>query len=155
MKTPYAIPDFYTYDAQGNRKTKADLLGQYVVLYFYPKSLTPGCTQEALDFQRYLPEFQKLGCRVVGVSRDSPESQKKFKDKHAFLFELWSDKEGTLCDALAVWKEKSLFGKTFLGMERSTFLIDPKGMVRNEWRKVKVKGHAEAVLAKMQEHVAS
>jgi len=155
MNTPYPMPDFYTFDMAGQRKTKNDLLGQYVILYFYPKDMTPGCTQEAIEFQEHLPAFQKLGAQIIGVSRDSASCHMKFKEKYDLSFELWCDKEGNLCDALQVWKEKSMYGKTFLGMERSTFLIDPKGIVQFEWRKVKVKDHVEEVLAKLQTCVAS
>lgn len=120
--------------------------GQWVVVYFYPKDSTPGCTNEAKDFRDLLPEFTKRNAVILGVSRDSLKSHVKFTDKHELPFPLVSDPDETWCKAFDVIREKSLYGRTFLGIVRSTFLIDPDGKLAAEWRKVKVKGHAQAVL---------
>ena len=124
----------------------ADNDGQWLVLYFYPKDNTPGCTTEGNDFNALLPKFRKLGATVVGASRDSLKSHCNFRDRQGFRFELASDPDEALCKAFDVIKPKKLYGREFIGIERSTFLIDPTGTVRAEWRKVKVPGHAEAVL---------
>ncbi|HET7656004.1 MAG TPA: peroxiredoxin [Luteimonas sp.] len=126
--------------------TLADYAGQWLVLYFYPKDSTPGCTVEGNDFNALLPKFRKLGATVLGVSRDSLKSHRNFCDKQGFRFHLVSDAESKLCDAFGVIKPKKLYGREFVGIERSTFLIDPEGVVRAEWRKVKVPGHAAEVL---------
>ena len=134
----------------GNTTTLSDLLahdgGQWLVLYFYPKDSTPGCTTEGNDFNALLPKFRKLGATVVGASRDSLKSHDRFRDKQGFGFELASDPDEALCKAFDVIKPKKLYGREFIGVERSTFLIDPDGVVREAWRKVKVPGHADAVL---------
>ncbi|MEZ5686565.1 MAG: peroxiredoxin [Paracoccaceae bacterium] len=117
-----------------------------VVLYFYPKDNTPGCTTEALDFTRLAPEFAALGAVVVGVSKDSLAQHCKFAAKHALGVRLASDAEADTCERYGVWREKSMYGKTFMGIERSTVLIDGAGRVAALWPKVKVKDHAEAVL---------
>lgn len=127
-----------------------DLLGQWLVLYFYPKDNTPGCTMEGQDFARLSSEFAALGARIVGVSRDGLKSHANFRAKHGLPFDLISDQNEALCRAFDVLKPKKLYGKEYLGVDRSTFLIDPQGVVRKEWRKVKVAGHAEAVLAALQ-----
>ena len=126
--------------------------GQWLVLYFYPKDNTPGCTTEGNDFNALLPKFRKLGATVVGASRDSLKSHCNFRDKQGFRFELASDPDEALCRAFDVIQPKKLYGREFIGVERSTFLIDPQGVVRAAWRKVKVPGHAEAVLATLKEH---
>jgi peroxiredoxin Q/BCP len=124
-----------------------DLLGQWLVLYFYPKDNTPGCTTEGQDFARLSPAFSALGARIIGVSRDSLKSHASFRAKLGLPFDLISDPNEALCRAFDVIKPKKLYGKEYLGVDRSTFLIDPQGVVRREWRGVKVPGHAEAVLA--------
>lgn len=124
----------------------ADCLGSWVVLYFYPKDATPGCTLEGQDFRDHHAGFAALSAVVLGVSRDSVASHKRFKEREAFPFELLSDPNEELCTAFDVMKTKSLYGKTVRGIERSTFLIDPKGIVQKEWRKVKVPGHVTEVL---------
>jgi peroxiredoxin Q/BCP len=124
----------------------ADYAGKWLVLYFYPKDSTPGCTTEGLDFNALLPKFRKLGAEVVGVSRDSIKSHQNFGAKQGFRFELASDADERLCKAFDVIKPKKLYGREYIGVERSTFLIDPKGVLRAEWRGVKVPGHAQAVL---------
>ena len=121
--------------------------GQCLVVYFYPKDNTGGCTKEGVAFGELHGQFVKAGAVVVGVSPDSLASHEKFKAKYAFPFALLSDEDQSLCWLFAVWKEKSLYGKKYMGVERSTFLIDAKGVLRQEWRKVKVDGHAAEVLA--------
>ena len=131
----------------------ADNDGQWLVLYFYPKDSTPGCTTEGNDFNALLPKFRTLGATVVGASRDSLKSHCNFRDRQGFRFELASDPDEALCKAFDVIKPKKLYGREFIGIERSTFLIDPAGTVRAEWRKVKVPGHAEAVLETLKEQI--
>ena len=123
-----------------------DLRGQNVVLYFYPKDSTPGCTLEGQDFRDLHAKFRRQKTVIFGISRDSLASHEKFKAKQDFPFELISDPDEALCKQFDVIKEKKLYGRTFMGIERSTFLIDKDGKLRQEWRKVKVKGHAEDVL---------
>ncbi len=123
-----------------------DLKGRNLVLYFYPKDSTPGCTTEGQNFRDLYKEFQKLNTEILGVSRDSLKRHENFKAKQDFPFELLCDEEEELCQKYDVIKEKKLYGKTFMGIERSTFLIDDKGVLRAEWRKVKVKGHVDEVL---------
>ena len=124
----------------------ADFKGRKLVLYFYPKDDTPGCTTEGQGFRDHYKAFQKAGAEIVGVSRDSVASHEKFKAKHEFPFDLVSDPDETLCNIFDVMQEKNMYGRKYMGVERSTFLIDDKGVLRQEWRKVKVPGHVEAVL---------
>jgi len=124
----------------------ADFKGQWLVLYFYPKDATPGCTTEGIDFNALLPKFRKLGATVLGVSRDSIKSHQNFCAKQGYKFDLVSDADEALCNAFGVIKEKNMYGRKVLGIERSTFLIDPEGVIVQSWRPVKVPGHAEAVL---------
>nr|AHN97933.1 peroxiredoxin [uncultured bacterium lac153] len=126
--------------------TLSDHAGRWLVLYFYPKDNTPGCTTEGRDFAALLPKFRKLGADILGVSRDSTRSHQNFCDKQGFGFELVSDPDETLCNAFEVIKEKQLYGRKYIGIERSTFLIDPEFRVAQSWRGVKVPGHAQAVL---------
>jgi peroxiredoxin Q/BCP len=125
----------------------ADAAGSAVVIYFYPRDNTSGCTQEGSDFSALQPQFKKAKTLVFGISPDSVASHEKFKKKMAFAFDLLSDPEQKVCKLYDVIQEKSMYGKKYMGVERSTFLIDAKGVLRHEWRKVKVNGHAEAVLA--------
>ena len=120
--------------------------GQAFILYFYPKDDTPGCAQEGSDFTKAHKQFKKAQVEIFGVSKDSLSSHEKFKAKQKYSFDLISDNEGKLCKAFNVLKTKSMFGKTYQGIERSTFVISPEGKVIKEWRKVKVNGHAEEVL---------
>ena len=120
--------------------------GQWLVLYFYPKDSTPGCTTEGLDFNALLPKFRKLDAQILGVSRDSLKSHQNFCAKQGFKFDLVSDADEKLCKAFDVIKPKKLYGREYVGNERSTFLVDPQGVVREAWRPVKVPGHAQAVL---------
>jgi thioredoxin-dependent peroxiredoxin len=128
-----------------------DLKGKKVVLYFYPKDDTPGCTVEAKDFTELKRKFSANGIAVIGVSKDSVAKHNKFAEKHDLRITLASDEDGAICEAYGVWVEKKNYGRTYMGIERSTFLIDGKGKVAKVWRKVRVKGHAEAVLAAAKE----
>ena len=123
-----------------------DLKGKNLVIYFYPKDNTPGCTQEGEDFRDLYKEFKKLKTEIYGVSRDSLKSHEGFKEKYKYPFELISDPDEKLCNLFDVIKEKNMYGKKYMGIERSTFLIDKEGKLRAEWRKVKVNGHAQEVL---------
>ena len=125
----------------------ASLKGSKVVLYFYPKDGTSGCTKEGIAFNENHAKFKRAGAVIIGVSRDSLRSHENFKQKQGFKFDLLSDADETLCAIFDVIKEKNMYGKKVMGIERSTFLIDEKGVLRQEWRKVKVDGHAEEVLA--------
>lgn len=124
----------------------SDLKGKKFVLYFYPKDSTPGCTTEGRDFSAMYDQFQKANCEVFGVSRDSLQKHENFKAKQDFPFELISDQDETLCKLFDVIHEKKLYGKVYMGIVRSTFIIDEKGVLKQEYRKVKVKGHAEEVI---------
>jgi len=124
-----------------------DAKGTAVVIYFYPRDNTSGCTQEGLDFAALNAQFKKSKAMVLGISPDSVASHEKFKKKMSFPFELLSDPDQKVLNLYGVWKEKSMYGRKYMGVERSTFVIDAKGVLRHEWRKVKVKDHAEAVLA--------
>ena len=128
----------------------ASLKGQPFVLFFYPKDDTSGCTKEAIAFTEHAPEFRKIGTKIFGVSPDSVASHQKFKTKHDLGVTLIADEERTLAEAFGVWVEKSMYGRKYMGIERSTFLIDGSGKVVEAWRKVKVAGHAEKVLAAAQ-----
>ena len=141
------VPAFAA-DATGDQKIRSkDLRGSHVVLYFYPKDSTPGCTLEGQDFRDNHARFRRAKTVILGVSRDSIASHEKFKAKQAFPFELLSDTDETLCKLFDVIKQKNMYGKKVRGIERSTFLIDKEGVLRKEWRKVKVAGHVEEVLA--------
>ena len=131
--------------SSGETTTLGDLAGQWVVLYFYPKDSTPGCTTEGIEFNALQSKFRKLDAVVLGVSRDSIKSHQNFCAKQGFTFDLVSDADETLCQAFGVIKEKNMYGRKVLGIERSTFLIDPSGRIHTVWRKVKVAGHAQAV----------
>ena len=140
------IPNF---SAQATNETNfqfSDLQGSPVLLYFYPRDNTPGCTQEGKDFRDNYAAFESKGIKIFGISRDSIKVHTNFKAKHEFPFELISDKEESLCTLFDVIKEKKLYGKVHMGIERSTFLIDSQGMLIKEWRKVKVKEHIGQVL---------
>jgi peroxiredoxin Q/BCP len=126
--------------------TSDDLKGKNKVIYFYPKDDTPGCTVEAKDFRDMIADFAKANTVVIGVSRDSVKSHDSFKEKFCLPFPLASDEDGSMCEAYGTWVEKSMYGKTYMGIDRSTFLIDKNGIIRNIWRKVKVDGHVQAVL---------
>ncbi len=139
-------PDFTLLADNGREVSLSDHRGKKVVLYFYPKDGTPGCTREAIEFRDMIAEFTKENTVVLGVSKDSVESHQKFKRNHSLPFTLLSDPEGKVLDLYGVWKKRSLYGRTFMGTERTTFLIDEKGIIRKIYRKVKAKGHAEVCL---------
>ena len=140
------VADFSASATRNNTIRLKDLRGQNVVIYFYPKDSTPGCTSEGQDFRDLHAKFRRQDAIVLGVSRDSIASHEKFRDKQKFPFDLISDPDEALCRKFDVIQEKTLYGRKFMGIERSTFLIDAAGKLRNEWRKVKVKGHAAEVL---------
>ena len=125
----------------------SSLKGQNIVLYFYPRDSTPGCTTEGQDFRDSIAKFKRQNCIILGVSRDTLASHEKFKEKQKFPFDLLSDTEEVLCNLFDVIKLKNMYGKKHLGIERSTFIINDKGVLKQEWRKVKVKGHVDEVLA--------
>jgi len=131
-----------------------DFQGQYVVLYFYPKDDTPGCTKEAIGFTEYLAEFDALNCAIVGVSRDTVAKHNKFIGKHDLKVILGADVDGKVTEDYGVWVEKSMYGKTYMGIQRATFLIGPDGTVLEAWPKVRVKGHVEAVLDAVKDHAS-
>lgn len=145
LKLPLAL-------SGGETATLADYAGTWLVLYFYPKDSTPGCTTEGLDFNALLPKFNKLNATVLGVSRDSVKSHDNFCAKQGFKFPLVSDTDEALCKAFDVIHEKNMYGRKVLGVVRSTFLISPEGRIAQEWRGVKVAGHADAVLDALKAH---
>jgi len=144
LKLPLAL-------SGGETARLSDYAGHWLVLYFYPKDSTPGCTTEGIDFNALLPEFRKLDATVLGVSRDSVKSHDNFCAKQGFNFALVSDADEALCQAFDVIHEKNMYGRKVLGVVRSTFLISPEGRIVQEWRGVKVAGHAEAVLEALKE----
>lgn len=146
VKVGAKAPDFTMPTDGGGKVSLKSLKGKNVVLYFYPKDDTPGCTKEACAFRDSLPDFSKVKAEIVGVSKDDIEAHEKFKKKFKLPFPLASDEDGEVIKAYGVWVEKSMYGRKYMGIERATFLIDAKGIVRNIWRKVKVDGHAEEVL---------
>jgi thioredoxin-dependent peroxiredoxin len=131
----------------GTPLTLAAFRGKPLVLYFYPKDDTPGCTREAQDFSALQPDFDAAGVAVIGVSKDTPAKHVKFAAKHGLAVRLASDEDGSVCEAFGTWIEKSLYGRQYMGIDRATFLIDGEGQIARIWRKVKVPGHAEQVLA--------
>ena len=141
-----SAPDFTLPRDGGDSVTLSGLRPRAVVLFFYPRDDTSGCTKEAVAFSGLQAEFEAAGAVVMGISKDSVASHDKFRDKHGLTVPLLSDAENEVCEAFGVWKEKSMYGKKFMGIERSTFLIDGEGRIAREWRKVKVPGHAEEVL---------
>lgn len=138
-------PDFTLPTDGGEEITLSGLKGQKVVLYFYPKDDTPGCTAESCDFRDNLSEFESLNAQIIGISKCSVSKHDKFKAKHALNFPLASDEHGNVCERYGVWVEKSMYGRKYMGIERSTFLIDEDGKIAGLWRKVSVPGHVSAV----------
>ncbi len=138
--------DFSVENDQGHNITLASLKGKKVVLYFYPKDDTPGCTTEAKDFRDMEKEFADAGAVILGVSKDSVKSHCNFRDKYDLNFQLLSDADGAMCDAYGVWVEKSMYGKKYMGIQRATFVINEQGVIHNVWPKVSVTGHAKEVL---------
>ena len=145
------VPAFSRPATGGKSWKLSDAAGKKLVLYFYPKDNTTGCTKEGEAFRDLYPAFKKAGTVIVGVSPDTVASHEKFKEKFGFPFDLLADEDKSLCELFEVYKEKSMYGRKYMGVERSTFLVDAAGVLRREWRKVKVPGHAEDVLAAAQE----
>ena len=145
------LPSLLVKATSGKTIDLATLTGKNVVIYFYPKDATPGCTTEAQDFRDLMPEFEQLNCEIFGVSRDSLNSHEKFKANECLPFELLSDVDEALCQAFDVIKMKNMYGKNVMGIERSTFLFNAQGQLQQEWRKVKAQGHAAIVLAALKQ----
>ena len=146
-------PDFSSKDQNGDPVSLQDYSDRWLVLYFYPKDNTPGCTTEAKDFTAYLEQFQELGADILGVSPDSEKSHCKFIDKHSLSIKLLSDPDNQVIEAYKVWRLKKFMGKEYMGVVRSTFLISPDGNITQVWDKVRVKAHAEKVLAELKSQV--
>ena len=146
VKIGKKIPAFTSTLDDGSEIKSTDLIGKNIVIYFYPKDSTPGCTKEGEDFRDLYKKFTQSNAVIFGVSRDSVASHEKFKTKYNFPFHLISDESESLCKLFDVIKEKNMYGRKYMGIERSTFLINDEGILVEEWRKVKVKGHAQAVL---------
>jgi len=146
-----AAPSFTLPRDGGAQVSLSDYSGKIVVLYFYPKDDTPGCTTEAIDFSADIDAFAKAGAVVLGVSRDTVKKHEKFRDKHSLRVALLADEDGAVCEAYGVWGEKSMYGRTYMGIDRTTFLIGPDGKIARVWEKVKVKGHVAEVLAAVME----
>jgi peroxiredoxin Q/BCP len=140
------VPDVTMEGADGKTLSPADFSGQKLVLYFYPKDDTSGCTAEAQAFSALADDFQNAGTWVVGISKDNPKSHAKFTGKYGLKVPLASDTDGAVCEAFGTWIEKSMYGRKYMGIDRSTFLVDRDGVVKKVWRKVKVTGHAQEVL---------
>lgn len=149
-KTGDQAPTFELPRDGGGTLSLADLAGKTVVLYFYPRDDTPGCTTESLDFSAALADFEAANAVVIGISRDSVKKHDKFRDKHGLKVALVADEDGTVCAAYGTWIEKSMYGRKYMGIDRSTFVIGPDGVIRADWRGVKVPGHVTAVLAAVQ-----
>jgi thioredoxin-dependent peroxiredoxin len=145
LKTGDKAPPFTLPATGGQTVSLKDFAGKPLVLYFYPKDDTSGCTAEACDFRDNLPQFNRLGAQVLGISKDSVTSHEKFVKKYNLNFPLASDEDGKMCQAYGVWVEKSMYGRKYQGIDRSTFLIDASGRIAAFWRKVKVSGHVEEV----------
>ena len=145
LETVVKAPDFSIETTQGQKKLTS-YKGKHLVLYFYPKDDTPGCTNEAKDFSSLSIQFEAAGTKILGISRDTLAKHQKFIAKHELKIELGSDEDGVLCEAYGVWVEKNMYGRTYMGIARSTFLIDPKGRISRIWPNVRVKGHAQDVL---------
>ena len=140
------VPDFKVEGTNNLSFTLSNFIGKYIIIYFYPKDSTPGCTNEGIDFKDNINKFKKLNVEVFGVSRDTIKSHENFKSKYNFPFELLSDPEEIACNLFGVIKMKNMYGKKVRGIERSTFLLSPEGKLINEWRGVKVNGHIEEIL---------
>lgn len=141
-----SVPDFTTKIDESTTLSLKDYRGKIVVLYFYPKDDTPGCTLESCGFRDFYQKFKELNAEIIGISKDSISSHEKFKQKYDLPFLLGSDPDGQVCETFDVMKEKNMYGKKYLGIERSTFIIDQNGILAAEWRNVKVPGHIEEVL---------
>lgn len=146
LDTGDKAPNFNLPVNGGGNLALKDLKGKTVVMYFYPKDMTPGCTTEAQDFRDRAKDFEKAGAVIVGVSKDSVKRHDNFVEKQSLPFQLISDENGSLCEDFGVWVEKNMYGRKYMGIQRATFVIDSKGVIRHVWPKVKVKGHADEVL---------
>ena len=146
LRTGDRVPELPLALSSGKAATLGDYRGKWLVLYFYPKDSTPACTTEGLDFNALLPKFRRAGAEVLGVSKDSLKSHRNFCAKQGFTFDLVSDADETVCHAFGVIQPKKLYGREYVGIVRSTCLIDPDGVIRQSWQPVKVPGHAQAVL---------
>lgn len=149
LKVGDRAPSLKLQSDAGTKVSLSDFSDKTVVLFFYPKDMTSGCTKEANDFQASLSKFTKKGAVILGISKDPLESHVKFKDKEGLKFSLLSDPDGKACEAFGVWKEKSMYGRKYMGIERTTFVINPGGKIKAVFNKVKVPGHVEAVLAEI------
>ena len=143
-------PEFSASTDGGGTVSLKDLKDKKIVLYFYPKDMTPGCTAESCGFRDALPDFSKINAEIIGVSKDSVKRHDKFKEKYELPFMLAADEDGKMCEAYGVWQEKKNYGKTYMGIVRSTFLIDEKGKIAAVWRNLRVKGHVDKVLEEAQ-----
>lgn len=150
LKIGEPAPDFSLQNEAGETVTLSHFHGRQVILYFYPKDDTPGCTREACDFRDAAQAIASANAVVIGISKDKPERHRRFKEKYQLPFTLLADENGDVCEAYGIINKKSLFGKTFLGIQRSTFLIDEQGIIQAIWRKVKVNGHIKQVLDECQ-----
>ena len=150
LKIGDKAPDFTVATDGGDTFCLSEMMGHNVIIYFYPKDDTPGCTKEACEFRDSLPDFSKTSSKIIGISKDTVAKHDKFKSKYELPFTLGADLEGDVCEAYGTWVEKSMYGRQYMGIERATFLVDKEGMVQGIWRKVKVKGHVEEVLAAVQ-----
>ena len=144
-------PDFTLPTDNGGEITLSSLRGRKIVLFFYPKDDTPGCTADSCDFRDQLPQFESMNVKVLGISKCNVKKHDRFKSKYELNFPLASDEFGNTCEKYGVWKEKSMYGRKYMGIERSTFLIDENGRIAALWRKVSVPGHVESVLAALQD----
>ena len=152
LKPGDAAPDFSMPSSGGGTVSMSDFAGKYLVLYFSPNDNTPGCTTEALDFTENRPAFDALNAEIIGVSRDSVKKHDNFIAKKELMISLGADLDGRATEDYGVWVEKSMYGKTYMGIQRATFLIGPDGKIVDIWPKVRVKGHVDAVLERLHEH---
>jgi len=156
LKPPTLAPlDIQVIDETGQSTSLRNHLGKYLVLYFYPKDQTPGCTVEACSFRDANQELKELGAEVIGVSKDSIDSHQKFTEKHQLNFPLWSDPDHQLLEAFGAWGQKNRFGKLYMGIIRSTFIIDPTGKIIKSWEKVDVKNHSQKVLEFLKDKITN
>jgi peroxiredoxin Q/BCP len=143
-------PDFTIATDGGGTFSLLEMRGHNVIIYFYPKDDTPGCTKEACEFRDRLPDFSNSSSKIIGISKDTVAKHDKFKSKYELPFTLGADLEGDVCEVYGTWVEKSMYGRQYMGIERATFLVDKEGVLQGIWRKVKVKGHVEEVLGAVQ-----
>ncbi|NHK30740.1 MAG: thioredoxin-dependent thiol peroxidase [Asgard group archaeon] len=152
VKVGDMAPEFCLKETSGSEICLKDLIGKWVIIYFYPKDKTSGCTLEAIDFTKSLNDFDKMNATVLGISPDSIKSHQKFSDKHELKVQLLSDENKDILEKYGVWQEKSMYGKSYMGVIRSTILVDPDGKIAEIWEKVRVKDHVENVKQKLKEH---